>query len=298
MRGFAWLHFNLSHAQAERWLRRHAGLSDNFFEALTHGLHSTRIERADDGADRRHQRRAVRVQLRRRTISTLWISVGQRLVVTARRQPLRSVDAPAHGGQARRRDLRSSAELLEHLLRDAGRRAGAHRARRHRARRRHRRRSCWPASSHHSARELARLRRLLVRLQRLLAPEPSALLRLLQQPARVDGGRRRAGAARAPPRSSRWCCATSRRCRSASSCCRKRVAAQRQRRQQPQPVRADGGDRAGAADQHPGRPVRHERRRHSAGRAPHGFWIMVALIATLTGVIAVLALRRLRPRQE
>ena len=49
-------------------------------------------------------------------ISTLWISVTQPLVVTARRQPLRSVDrlrAAVKDGAP----LRSAAELLEHLLR-------------------------------------------------------------------------------------------------------------------------------------------------------------------------------------
>jgi zinc transporter len=30
--------------------------------------------------------------------------------------------------------------------------------------------------------------------------------------------------------------------------------------------------------------------------APHGFWVMLAIIALLTGLIAWLALRRMRPR--
>jgi len=46
--GFVWLHMNLSHAGAERWLREHAGCSDSFFEALHDGSRSARIERDGD----------------------------------------------------------------------------------------------------------------------------------------------------------------------------------------------------------------------------------------------------------
>ena len=45
---FVWLHFNLAHAQAVRWMQRHADLPDAFFEALKDGSYSTRIERDDD----------------------------------------------------------------------------------------------------------------------------------------------------------------------------------------------------------------------------------------------------------
>ena len=45
---YVWLHFNLSNAHAERWLLRHANLSDTFYETLHEGLPSTRIERDDD----------------------------------------------------------------------------------------------------------------------------------------------------------------------------------------------------------------------------------------------------------
>jgi len=178
---YMWLHFNLSHAQAERWLARHAGLSELFFETLTDGLHSTRIERADDDSliaviNDVHFEFAFEPS----EIATLWISVGPRLVVTARAQPLRSVDAlrtAVKAGDA----PRSTSELLEHLLRVqadvlvsivrevTGRidtiedQLLAGRLDNKRAR-------------------LGALRRVLVRLQRLLAPEPAALFRLLQHP--------------------------------------------------------------------------------------------------------------------
>ena len=40
---FVWLHFNLSNAASERWLRAHAGLPEEFYETLHQGSRSTRI---------------------------------------------------------------------------------------------------------------------------------------------------------------------------------------------------------------------------------------------------------------
>ncbi|WP_281077064.1 CorA family divalent cation transporter, partial [Variovorax paradoxus] len=90
---YAWLHFNLSHAQAERWLQRHARLSDTFYETLHDGLPSTRIERADDALIAVINDVHFDFSFEPSDISTLWIAVGARLVVTARSKPLRSVDA-------------------------------------------------------------------------------------------------------------------------------------------------------------------------------------------------------------
>ncbi|MDM0016049.1 transporter [Variovorax saccharolyticus] len=177
---YMWLHFNLSHAQAERWLLRHAGLSDLFFETLKDGLHSTRIERADDSLIAVINDVHFEFSFEPSDISTLWISVGPRLVVTARTQPLRSVDAlrtAVKAGDA----PRSSTELLEHLLRVqadvlvrivrdvTGRIDDIEDA-------------LLAGRLDHKRARLGVLRRVLVRLQRLLAPEPAALFRLLQSP--------------------------------------------------------------------------------------------------------------------
>ncbi|WP_083716057.1 transporter [Pseudacidovorax sp. RU35E] len=177
---YAWLHFNLNHAQAQRWLERHAGLPDSFYEALRDGAHSTRIERDDDALVAIINDLHFDFGFEPSDIATLWIGVGPRLVVTARTRPLRSVDdlrLAVRTGEA----PRSTTELLERLMRtqadvlvgvvrtvtgriDAiedsllARRPDAQRAR------------------------LGELRRVLVRLQRLLAPEPAALFRLLQRP--------------------------------------------------------------------------------------------------------------------
>ena len=45
---FVWLHFNLSNARSEHWLRSHAELGDEFFEAPRAGSRSSRIEREGD----------------------------------------------------------------------------------------------------------------------------------------------------------------------------------------------------------------------------------------------------------
>lgn len=179
--GFLWLHFNLAHTGALPWLARSGELGEDFFETLKEGLYSTRIERTE-----RHALIAVvndvhfAFAFEPSEISTLWIHVDRHLVVTARREALRSIDALRTAAK-RGETLASSIELLEHLLRaqadvlvkivrDVTTRVDgvedellANRLDHRRAR-------------------LGAMRRLLVRLQRLLAPEPAALFRLLQHP--------------------------------------------------------------------------------------------------------------------
>jgi zinc transporter len=113
-------------------------------------------------------------------ISTLWVNVAQNVVISARRTPLQSIERLRQAVKAGA-PIRSSLELVTHLLRDqadvlvnivrdvAARvdeiedklLAGRLRTKRE---------------------DLGSLRRVLVRLQRLLAPEPAALFRLLQRP--------------------------------------------------------------------------------------------------------------------
>ncbi len=178
--GFLWLHFNLTHTGAQPWLAQHAALPQAFFDALNDGLHSTRIERDEESLVAVVNDVHFDFSFEPSDISTLWANVGQHLVVTARQRPLRSVDRLREAAKTGLR-LRSAAELLEHLLRAqadvlvdivrgvTGRvdtiedQLLANRLDHKRAR-------------------LGALRRLLVRLQRLLAPEPAALFRLLQHP--------------------------------------------------------------------------------------------------------------------
>jgi zinc transporter len=178
--GFVWLHFNLTHAPAEKWLRNHLQLSDVFYESLVDGSRSTRVELNDDVLVAVINDVSYDFAFEPSDISTLWLSVGHHLVVSARLQPLRSIDKLREAVKKGVK-LRSSVDLLVHLMHDqedvlvrivrdtttrvddmedrllAGRLATKRAT-------------------------LGSLRRLLVRLQRLLAPEPAAMFRLLKRP--------------------------------------------------------------------------------------------------------------------
>jgi zinc transporter len=177
---FLWLHFNLAHSATEKWLHDHTDSPEEFFESLHQGSRSTRIEHADQ-----HLIAVINDVLHDFSfdpseIATLWINLNSKLMISARRKPLKSVDH-LRNAVNRGEVFHSPAELLTHLLRDQAdvltgivrdattkiddvedhflsERMGRKRA------------------------NLGELRRLLVRLQRLLAPEPAALFRLLQKP--------------------------------------------------------------------------------------------------------------------
>ena len=147
---------------------------------LDDGLHSTRIERTEQSLIAVVNDVSFDFAFEPSDISTLWIVVARSLVITARRSPLRSVDklleAVRAGGP-----LRSAAELLEHLLRAQADvlveivRGVTERIDRIED-------ELLSNRLDHKRARLGALRRLLVRLQRLLAPEPAALFRLLQHP--------------------------------------------------------------------------------------------------------------------
>ncbi|MEM5429856.1 transporter [Cupriavidus oxalaticus] len=179
-RPFVWLHFNLSHSACERWMKAHLGLPDEYFEALRQGSRSTRIERLDAALLAVVNDVIYNFGVTSTDISTMWVHADRRLLVTARARPLRSVDrlreAVRHGEV-----FRSPLDLMVHLLRDQAdvlvqivRETGVNvdqiedqllsqRLQGNRA-------------------DLGAMRRGLVRLQRLLAPEPGALFRLLNRP--------------------------------------------------------------------------------------------------------------------
>jgi zinc transporter len=178
--GFVWLHFNLADAHSEPWLQANLSLPEAFFEALRLDSRSTRIEDASDYLIAVVNDVAYEFSFDPSDIATLWATASPRVVVSARRHPLRSIDrlrqAVREGCQ-----FGSSVALLNHLMQDQGDVLV---------------RIVREATTRVDAIEdnllvgrlqtkrtdLGRLRRLLVRLQRLLAPEPAALFRLLKQP--------------------------------------------------------------------------------------------------------------------
>jgi zinc transporter len=177
---FVWLHVNLSNAATNKWLRQNFDLSEMFFEVLAEGTRSSRIEFADNDLIAVVNDVLFDFSFDASQISTLWMSVDRRTLVSARIKPLRSIDrlrAAVKNGEI----FRTTVELLVHLLRDQAdvlmqivRKSIAQVDEiedKLLAGRLDTRRS-----------QLGQLRRVLVRLQRLLAPEPAALFRLLNHP--------------------------------------------------------------------------------------------------------------------
>jgi len=177
---FLWLHLNLANASCERWMRNHLDLPECFFETLREGSRSTRIEHVDAVLLAVVNDVVFNFGQVSSEISTLWVCAREHLLVSARLQPLRSVDtlrSSVKNGEC----FRSPLELLIQLLLDQGDiltqivretttsvdriedqllslRLPDNRA------------------------ELGAMRRVLVRLHRLLALEPGSLLRLLNRP--------------------------------------------------------------------------------------------------------------------
>lgn len=113
--GFLWLHFDLAHAGAARWLERHARVSDGFFEALGSPVRSTRVERDADSLVAVVNDVMFDFDYDPGDLATLWVCLDRGLVVTGRQQRLRSIDAlrtRIKGGEP----LATPMVLLEHLL--------------------------------------------------------------------------------------------------------------------------------------------------------------------------------------
>ncbi|CAM2151720.1 transporter [Paraburkholderia tropica] len=179
---FYWLHFNLAHAASASWMRSHLDLPDGFFEMLVEGSHSTRIEHMDGALFAVVNDVMFDFELTPSQIATLWSYTHERLLVTARMKPLRSIDR-LRGDVRNGETFRSPAELLIHLMRDQAdlmveivRRTSIDVDRAE---------DQFLASRRSKSRhELAAMRRILVRLQRMLAPEPGSIFRLLARPPR------------------------------------------------------------------------------------------------------------------
>jgi zinc transporter len=178
--GFLWLHFNLADASAERWIQANLSPPSEFFEALHAGSRSTRIEQAQDSLIAVVNDVAYEFSFDPSEIKTLWLAVDPRVAISARVHPLRSIDRLR---QAVKDGCRfdSTVALLNHLLNDQGD-VLVRIVREATLRVDDVEDSLLQGRLVHKRAELGKLRRLLVRLQRLLAPEPGALFRLLRDP--------------------------------------------------------------------------------------------------------------------
>lgn len=178
--GFVWLHLNLSDAAAERWISEHLDVAPEFIDALREGSRSTRIEDAHGTLIAVVNDIAYEFAFDPSEIETLWAQVTPRLALTARVHPLRSIDRLR---QAVKEGLGfgSSVEFLNRLMTDQGD-VLVHIVRQATAKIDRVEDSLLAGRVRTQRAELGALRRVLVRLQRLLAPEPGALFRLLRQP--------------------------------------------------------------------------------------------------------------------
>jgi zinc transporter len=177
---FVWLHFNLGDAAAELWIRNHLAVVPEFFDALHEGSRSTRIEDAGDTLVAVVNDVAFEFAFDPSEIASLWVNVGPRIAVSARIHPLRSIDrlrqAVKDGCRFDssvgflNRLLHDQGDVLVRIVREATLRVDAVED------------GLLAGRLQPKRVELGKLRRVLVRLQRLLAPEPGALFRLLRQP--------------------------------------------------------------------------------------------------------------------
>ncbi|MBI1285037.1 MAG: magnesium transporter CorA [Thiobacillus sp.] len=177
---FIWLHFNGAHTATQAWLRQHVDLPEEFAEALREGSRSTRIEQVQNGLI------AVlndvvydMIPGASLQVATLWLVVGPHYLVSVRNQPLSSVDrlrTAVNGVETFNSPLAlvihlfsDQANVLVRIMRSASEKVDGIE-------------DSFLAERIPKRSNLGQLRRDLVRLQRLLAPEPSALFRLLNHP--------------------------------------------------------------------------------------------------------------------
>jgi len=177
---YVWLHFDLARPASERWMRQYLGLPDAFYDALRQGARASRIEYIDGFLLAVINDVLYDFSYESSNISTLWATANARLIVTARRHSLRSVDRLRHS--IRNGDTpRTTTELLVHLLRDQCD-VLADIARKSTGKVDEIEDSLLADRLELNRAGLGELRRLLVRLQRMLAPEPAALFRMLNRP--------------------------------------------------------------------------------------------------------------------
>ncbi|HZD08638.1 MAG TPA: transporter, partial [Candidatus Limnocylindrales bacterium] len=176
---FIWLHFSLSNAGSEPWLRRYLTLPDTFYESLQSDLDATHLEQdADSLVARIHD--VLSDFTFNAAVATTSLCVKPRVVVSAHARPWRSIDKvreAVDAGQV----FRSSIEILARLLRDQAS-VLVDIVRKSKKRVAPMEEQLLAKRISVSRSELGTLRRMLVRLQRLLAPEPAAFFRLLSRP--------------------------------------------------------------------------------------------------------------------
>ena len=177
---FAWLHFSLSNANTRKWLGESLHLPEEFYEALRESTGSTRVDRAGEHVLALVNDVDYDFSFESGQIATMWICVDERLMVSVRLHPLRSVERLrqcVRDGEEFASPLsilahllRDQAEVLQRIVRNATARLDAIEE------------TLLAGRVLPKRYALGSLRRVLVRLRRLLSPEPRALHQLLHRP--------------------------------------------------------------------------------------------------------------------
>src|SRR5919197_2511679 len=176
---FLWLHFSLSNVASEPWLRRYLTLPDTFYESLQSDVDATHLEQEGDSLVARIHDVLFDFTFDA-PVATTTLCVKPRVLVSAHARPWRSIDELRKEVQAGQ-GFRSPIEILARLLRDQAS-VLVDIVRKSKKRLLPMEEQLLAKRVSVSRSELGSLRRMLVRLQRLLAPEPAAFFRLLNQP--------------------------------------------------------------------------------------------------------------------
>ncbi len=177
---FLWLHFSLANSTTQKWLQQNFTLPESFYESLHGQAASTRLEQEVDSLVVVINDVLFDFNFDSAAISSGRLYIDKKMMISVRLRPLRSMEqlrSEVREGEC----FRSTIILLAHLLQDQVAVLTSI-LRRNSAR-------IDEVEDHLLANrislqrsELGSNRRVLVRLQRLLAPEPAAFFRLLNRP--------------------------------------------------------------------------------------------------------------------
>lgn len=179
-RDFFWLHLSLANAASESWMKQNIKLPQAFFDSLRTEESSTRLEFDDDMLVAVIHDVLFESSYETSGVGSTCVCIGPRLLLSARLRPLRSVDKLRESVRAGH-VFQSPVDLLAHLLREQAN-VLSEILRRSTSRVDQVEDRLLANRSSTTRAELGTLRRSLVRLQRLLAPEPAAFFRLLNRP--------------------------------------------------------------------------------------------------------------------
>ena len=176
---FLWLHINLNHARARHWVQSHFQVDDDFFEEI--GSASSRTRLAELGEALMAVLNDVTFSQEERSAqnATLWIWCRRQLLVSARYRQVGMIErmqqripscAFVNAEEMLLSLLGEQERQLEQVVRRTSLAVDAIEER------------LLSQTIKANRSELGHLRRMLLRIQRLLAPEPAALFRLLNRP--------------------------------------------------------------------------------------------------------------------